>query len=48
MNDEIRCCVIGYVVRYMIPKLHFPSSRAWKCKGKARPMTCLSRHRRKV
>ena len=48
MNYEIRCCIIGHVVRYMIPKLHFPSSRTWKCKGKSHPMTCLSRHRRKA
>jgi hypothetical protein len=47
MNDAIRCCIIGYVVRYMIPKLHFPSSRTWNGKGKAHPVTYVSRHRRK-
>lgn len=48
INDEIRCCIIGHAVRCMIPQLHFPSSRNWKCKGRAQPMTCLTRHRRKA
>jgi hypothetical protein len=47
MNDETGCCIIGYIVRYMIPKLHFPSFSTWNGKGKAYSMTYLSRHRRK-
>jgi hypothetical protein len=45
MSDEIQSRLIGCMVCYVIRKLHFTSSRIWKCKGKGQPMICLSKDR---
>jgi hypothetical protein len=48
MNDEILFRIIGYIVRYVILKLHFPSPCIWKCKSKGHPMRCSCRNGKKV